>query len=296
MPTLVLLGAGASYGSEPANIGTPPLGDELFGELCNLGGIASGIPEEIKAVFAAQGFEQGMKAYYDRKDDELQAFHRELSSYLADFVPTQKSYYVELLNLLRGRNVIFSSLNYDMMLEEAIFMLGMNVSYDLERRVNSVRVLKPHGSINFWHDFPDGMFSGGTFSKVHSVLRARVRPVDRVTAKHKSITDTCFSPAMSMYVKGKNVPVCPDFVLGQQEMFSDACRRASRIIVIGVRVVKEDTHVWGPLLDSGSEITYFGGKKDEVEFKEWSEATGRKNVVFVDAYFDRALSHIEPFL
>lgn len=296
MPTLVLLGAGASYGSEPERgQKTPPLGDYLFGELCELGGVASRIPEDIKAIFE-QGFELGMAEFNNRMSVDLQAFHRELSSYLANFVPTPKSYYVELLKLLRGRNVVFSSLNYDMMLEEAAFMLGMNVSYDLDRQLNTVRLLKPHGSINFWPDFPHEMFRNCSFSEVGLALKAPVRPIDRKAAKQRCGLDTSFSPAISMYAKGKKVSVCPDFVHEQQAMFSVACRRAARIIVIGVRVVAEDFHIWEPLLNSGSEITYFGSDSDEAELKAWADAGGRKNVFFVKGFFDKAVSHINPFI
>ena len=296
MPTLVLLGAGASYGSEP-DVGsrTPPLGDYLFRELCKLEGVASRVPEDIKAVFD-QGFELGMALFYERMDVQLQAFHRELSSYLADFVPTPQSYYVKLLQLFRGRNVIFSSLNYDMMLEEAAQLIGMKVSYGLDRHPSAVRVLKPHGSINFWPDLPPEMFKNCTFSGCGSALTAPVRPLDRKSAKHRCGIDTSFSPAISMYAKGKKVSVCPDFVRDQQTMFAVSCRRASRIIVVGVRVIAEDLHIWEPILNSGAEITYFGADLDEFELRSWADENGRKNVFFVKGFFEKAISDINPFL
>ena len=296
MPTLVLLGAGASYGSEPGRAHkTPPLGNDLFGELTELGGVASRIPSDIKEVFE-QGFELGMAVFNERIDVQLQAFHRELSSYLADFVPSADSYYIQLLNKLVGRNVIFSSLNYDMMLEEAANMLGMNVSYGIERRSNTVRVIKPHGSINFWPDIPPEMFKNCTFSRVGSVIKAPVKPVDRLSAKHRCGVDTSFSPAISMYAKGKKVSVCPDFVQNQQALFSAACRRASRIIILGVRVVSEDSHIWEPILKSGSEVTYFGSDADEAELRAWANAGNRKNVNFVNGYFDKAIAYISPYI
>lgn len=296
MPTLVLLGAGASHGSEPDRTHkVPPLGNDLFSALSELGGVASRIPDDIKDVFG-QGFELGMELFNERIDVQLQAFHRELSSYLADFVPSTNSYYIQLLRLFTGRNVIFSSLNYDMMLEEAAAMLGMSVSYGLERLPNTVRVIKPHGSINFWPDTPHEMFKNCTFSGDGTTLIAPVKPVTRLAAKQRCGVDTSFSPAISMYAKGKKVSICPDFVQDQQVMFSIACRRASRIIVVGVRVVSEDSHIWEPILNSGSEVTYFGNSADESELRAWAVAENRKNVNFVNGYFDKAIVNISPFI
>ena len=296
MPTLVLLGAGASHGSEPNRAyKTPPLGNDLFGALTELGGVASRIPDDIKEVFE-QGFELGMALFNERIDVQLQAFHRELSSYLADFIPSPDSYYIQLLRHLVGRNVIFSSLNYDMMLEEAAIMLGMSVSYGIERMPNAIRVIKPHGSINFWPDFPHEMFENCTFSGGGSALKAPVKPVDRSSAKYRCGVDTSFSPAISMYAKGKRVSVCPDFVQDQQMMFSTACRRASRIIIVGVRVVAEDSHIWEPILTSGSEVIYFGNGADEAELRAWTDAGNRKNVNFVNGYFDKVIANISPYI
>lgn len=297
MPTLVLLGAGASHGSEPdRNIRTPPLGNYLFGELCALGGVASKIPDDIKKVFFDQGFEEGMALFNARINIQLQAFHRELSAYLADFVPTSQNYYLDLLKKLGGRNVVFSSLNYDMMLEEAAIMIGMNVTYGVARAPNTVRVLKPHGSINFWPDSPPEMFTNCSFSNCGPILEIPVRPLRREPARNRCITDTSLSPAISMYAKGKKVSICPSFVREQQERFSAVCKQSSRILIIGVRVIPEDVHIWQPILKSGSEITYFGNDNDESELRAWATKNDRNNYVFVNGYFGKAIEHITPFI
>jgi len=48
MTALILFGAGASFGSEPITVPTPPLGDQLFDQLEKLSPIAKAIPEVIK--------------------------------------------------------------------------------------------------------------------------------------------------------------------------------------------------------------------------------------------------------
>ena len=293
MAILVLFGAGASHGSEPeAGNKTPPLGKYLFQELCKLGGISSQLPADIKESFYGD-FEEGMAAFNKGMRVQLQSFHRELSSYLADFFPSPKSYYVEVLRLLHKRNVIFSSLNYDMMFEEAVEILGMKTNYGLDRVPGTVRLIKPHGSINFWPDIP---FINATNIKIEtygSVILAPVEPVSRQDAKRKCGTDTMFAPAISMYAKGKEVSVCPNYVAEHQAMFTHACRKASQIIIIGVRVVPEDAHIWKAILKSRSEVTYFGSDSDKVELDAWVRDGGRKNIRFVNCFFEGAVAEIK---
>ncbi|MEW5800391.1 MAG: hypothetical protein AB1728_15455, partial [Bacteroidota bacterium] len=55
---LLLIGAGASYGSNGTNL-RPPLGINLFDELCKYSEYWSGLPSEIKKTFKEKGFEEG---------------------------------------------------------------------------------------------------------------------------------------------------------------------------------------------------------------------------------------------
>lgn len=292
MAMLVLFGAGASHGSEPeARNKTPPLGKYLFPELCKLGGISSMLPADIKECFY-RDFEEGMAVFNERMNIELQPFHRELSSYLADFTPSLNSYYVEMLKLLHGRNVVFSSLNYDMMLEEAAEKLGIKTNYGLDRILGAVRLIKPHGSINFWPEVPYQSFHNLKVSGFKTTVEAPVRPLTRGESKHRCVADTSFSPAISMYAKGKKVPVCPSYVAEHQSMFAHACRRASQIMIVGVRVVPEDIHIWKPILKSKAKITYFGSGEDQVELDAWGRNSGRKNIRFVEGFFDKAVSEV----
>lgn len=293
MAMLVLFGAGASYGSEPEEGNeTPPLGNNLFSELCKLGGVSSRLPADIKESFYGN-FEEGMGVFNERMKIDLQSFHRELSSYLADFTPSVNSYYVEMLKLLQGRNVIFSSLNYDMMLEEAVGIMGMKINYGLGRVPGALRVIKPHGSINFWPDMPIQSFQNIYFDNYGAVLDAPVRPLSRRATKHRCGAETSLSPAISMYAKGKQVSICPNYVAEHQTMFASACRKATQIIIIGVRVVPEDAHIWKPILKSKAKVTYFGSDIDKLELKAWVCDKGRRNIHFVKGFFDKALLEVK---
>ena len=119
MRTVVLLGAGASHGSVDVHPRPPPLGHQLFDALDELGGVASAIPEDLKAEFR-KDFEVGMVKYYDYADGHIMAFHRGLAGYLAQFFPGRDNAYRDLARLLESQDTAYVSLNYDLLLEGSI--------------------------------------------------------------------------------------------------------------------------------------------------------------------------------
>jgi len=89
MVSVVLLGAGASFGSGDVTPHTPPLGngvDGLFSRLEAAGGLASRLPDTLKASFRLS-FEKGMSECYEYLDGNIMTFQRELAAYLAQFEP-----------------------------------------------------------------------------------------------------------------------------------------------------------------------------------------------------------------
>ena len=206
MATLILLGAGASFGSEPYNDAlTPPLGKDLFAKLVARGGVASRIPDDLKRVFY-NDFEEGMAQFALRHSRHVQAFQRELALYLESFTPSGTSHYSELLTDTANKNVIFASLNYDMMLEETATRRGFRYNYSDIREYGAVRVLKPHGSINFWPAMR-GAIRGCTFSGASTVFAGPHVEVNKADVRTLCIEEDSLSPAISMYAKGKNVSV-----------------------------------------------------------------------------------------
>ncbi|MNP54088.1 hypothetical protein D3C76_1486180 [compost metagenome] len=89
---------------------------------------------------------------------------------------------------------------------------------------------------------------------------------------------------MSLYAKGKKVVVAPDYVSRQKEAFAAVCMDVQEIFILGVRVVKEDAHIWGGISSSPAKVTYFGGPQDKPEVSGWAAETG-KEVEFVEGYF-----------
>lgn len=304
MERLILLGAGASYGSEPQGEPTPPLGANLFERLAARPGIASSLPEKTKNQF--QDFEQGMAKFAAEHSGDIQQFQRELAYYLAEFLPSDKSLYHKLLSLFAREKTVYASLNYDMLLEESMEAKGYHPHYGVEHFYKHIRVLKPHGSANFWPYMPGFKYKGLKFIGDMVALDAHIKPRLRSETLRLCREDDSFSPAMSLYAKGKAVKTCPAFVSEQQRLFADICSSVSEIYVIGVKVVPEDHHIWKPLSESAAQLTYFGrsskeselfgGPSDESEFFTWIESSGRSKATFVDGYFEKALTHMEEKL
>lgn len=296
MATLMLLGAGASFGSEPdRSLPTPPLGIDLFARLEELGRISASIPVHIKKVLQ-KDFEVGMGVLDKECQFFVQGFHRELCLYLSGFSPSDSNYYIELLRLVGNKNYIFASLNYDMMLEDAANILGLNYHYNVQGGVESVRVLKPHGSLNFWPDVPASMFVNCGFGGKGAVLDTTVTALTKARAIRRCTAETSLSPSISMYAKGKRVTICPAFVSRQQAFFTQACKSASRIIILGVKVIPEDRHIWEAIGNSPADIYYFGNEADEVLLRNWADNADRKNVNFSLGYFKECLSFISGLL
>nr|WP_314493222.1 hypothetical protein [uncultured Pseudomonas sp.] len=291
MNKLVLLGAGASYGSEPAGQPTPPLGTGLFDQLAARPGIASKLPKPIKDSF--KDFEQGMAQFANKQSGDIQQFQREMASYLAEFSPSSNSLYHKLLALFDRKETVFASLNYDLLLEEAIEAVGYHPTYDLKLLYKHIRIIKPHGSSNFWYDLPNSSFKNLRFEGGGAALAAPVMPRTRLDTLALCKADDSFAPAMSLYAKGKEVKTCPDYVVEQQRLFAEACSGAEEIYVIGVRVVPEDFHVWDPIKDSPAHLTYFGGDQDEAEFYNWAGNCKKENFAFVKSYFNDALEYLK---
>lgn len=278
--TVILLGAGASFGSGGVEPYPPPLGNGLFSKLVKLGGVAKSLPDEIKAEFN-NNFEEGMAKYYKHANGDIMQFQRELASYLASFSPLQNNVYIELLKSIKLNRVIFSSLNYDLLFELSAFSLGYSISYNSAPARNAIRILKIHGSSNFWPDLPVGMCDGiVSANNAVADISALVKPLNQTDTLYRCANEKGLAPAIAMFAQGKSVRVSPEFVDQQYSMWKTAVEKASKIYVIGVRVHEVDEHIWSVFGKSKAWFTYFGFNADKPEFNDWKNRHNKKNAYF----------------
>lgn len=291
----VLLGAGASYGSSgiTPDPDLPPLGDFLFDELEKSCKSASEIEPELKEIFRGS-FEKGMAEYYKWRYGDVMAFQREMAGYLARFTPKDDNHYIRLIRGVNKRRVIFSSLNYDLLFELSAKKSGLGTIYSNEHHCDGVRLLKIHGSSNFWPDLKNLIMQGCTIYNYRGpdinadVLVLKTQEEILYKVNH----DDSVAPAIALYAKDKEVKVCPKFVELQQKMWDESINNSLKIFITGVKVNPLDDHIWGTIGKSKTGVYYFGGKEDKPLFDEWKKSHGKENAHFIEAYFTDAVEHI----
>ena len=295
MVSVVLLGAGASYGSGDVSPHTPPLGngvDGLFARLDAVGGVAAHLPDSLKSTFRTD-FEKGMSEYYEYSGGNIMTFQRELAAYLAQFQPGPTNTYRRLIKALGAQRVIYSSLNYDLLFELSAAEIGLNTIYGLNGAPSGIRLLKLHGSCNFWPDTPIEMFKGVTFARnSRADVQAPIRPLNHAETLYRCAHDDSLAPAIAMYTEGKAVKVSPDYVEAQQSQWQSAVATATRVFVSGVRVHTSDGHVWESLTKAKASVTYFGFPADRPAFLEWKAGSAKKNAFFIEADFAECVNII----
>ena len=275
MKRVVLFGAGASYGCGGVAPFAPPLGSELIGAL------ASGFPRwkalapDLRQVFDGR-FEDGMQRLREQHGLDLFPLLREMACFFSQFTIREraKNLYARLLERYaqRGlhREVLLSTLNYDLLIEEAALARFKAVRYkSVPDGEDSVCVHKLHGSCN-WRvpqqvfDFP------GTVQVSDAILKVNIEPIPResVCAIYMG-GSTALPPAMSLYARGKPAHIAPNWIDEVQRLWTEAVEGAEMVVVVGVLPNAEDTHVWGPLGRLKGELVYVGGR---AEFEEWRRA------------------------
>lgn len=131
---IFLFGAGASYGAGGTLPEQPPLGFQFYPILEHIyPGSWGALPGDIRDVFR-QDFEQGMQLIYDRYGALVPQLMREMAIYFVQFRPHKNStLYCKLVSDLQATgllpNVLFSTLNYECVLEFSLLEKGHMISY-----------------------------------------------------------------------------------------------------------------------------------------------------------------------
>jgi len=291
MKIVVLLGAGASFGSGDCIPSSPPLGRDLFSELCKLGGVASSVASPLRDQFQAD-FEQGMFAF--RNDNNLTiALEREIAAYFTKFALGPKNLYRDLVQSVRAskHDVILVTTNYDMLIEEALGTGGAGIAYVTRPRVaGHIPVLKIHGSVNFVPALGEIIVSGNNFggdwsNPIVSSPTHFLWSGDEILEFMQKQPD--IAPSIAVYAPGKPVPFAPRFVTEVQTQWQAAAAVADMIFIIGLRVLPSDDHIWGTLSRAPGSLAYAGGEPGE--FQAWAKACCKDNIEVLGRKFADAM-------
>ncbi|MDH5184338.1 MAG: hypothetical protein OEX12_10650 [Gammaproteobacteria bacterium] len=290
---IFLFGAGASYGCGGVIPEQPPLGSCLYPALkenypASWGSLSPHIVKKISS-----DFEQGMKIIYDELGSAIPGLMRELAVYLIQFRSYNKS---TLYNLLIAdlneagilHKTLFSTLNYDCILEFCLAEMGHNISYFDDDHIDSVPVWKLHGSSNmFSHGVQAGQgVSYGTGVTFEGGVEAFLDS-DRVI--QKCLVETGLAPVMCLYMEGKILNVSPSIIKSLQDSWAERVLSASSVFCIGVRPMLGDSHIWDPISQTDASV-YFVGNQSEIG--EWIENNRVGTSTYLGNRFNTAYSSI----
>ena len=269
----IILGAGASHdvrsaGSPVLNRGLqPPLARDLF----NLEGHSAFRPilaEYDGAVVLAQelatrsdrpdfDLEKELRRIAEHPSDQVREHYKHIPPYLRDLLmmcsyeyTSYPSCYIQLVQALLAEepsDVLFLVLNYDDMLEQALYRFSGGVVHfesleDYVRPSHLAKVVKLHGSINWFKPIGPVNADWNTYVRRDDVLAKANDSVIQVASAHgRSDSRRTFQieisgqrgyPILTAPLAGKGAAamVCPDAHLAIARDFLKDC---SRFLVIG---------------------------------------------------------------
>jgi len=289
-----LFGAGASFGAGGILPGKPPLGIELYKELERIYPSSWGSFDlNIKKEFY-KNFESGMGIIYDRCSAVVPQLMQQMAVYFIQFRPFQKgsTLYCKLIQALDDMGilgkVVFSSINYDCVLEFSLLLQGHNISYFDAGDENTIPVWKLHGSSNMFCKNVK-MTRGASYSRGVVIEGGLQAFLDVGTVVENCVGDSALSPAMCLYMKGKPLQISPSVITRLQKRWEELIFKPSKIFLIGVTPLTEDYHIWDPLKETDSPL-YIIGRKDIYE--QWANKYRKENFEFLSQRFNTGFNKI----
>lgn len=269
MTRLVLFGAGASFGSGDVQPRTPPLGADLFTALQKLYPTWRSIPENAAVAFS-EDFEGGMHRVIEHYGFAIGPLMQEMAIFFSIFGIPQDgdNRYVNLLHSLAGQSdIVWSTLNYDCLLESAASRLDRAIAYfnDPMRDDSTVPIWKLHGSCNFRVGNIKAT-RGVKFSGTGVVFEGGIEPIQPSEVKNHYGGNTALYPAMALYAAGKPISMSPRVIQDAQGRWADHVNGSDKVLTIGVNPNPADIHVWDPIAMSPALVGFVGS---EDSFNEW---------------------------
>jgi hypothetical protein len=301
---VLLFGAGASAFSGPVRYRgrlnkSPPLGcgpNGLFAALLREGGIAASFPAQVQAALI-DDFEAGMRLLERMPGTWHCAFQRQIALHLASYAIRPHNHYLELLAPphMRSREVQYSTINYDMLLDQALNSYGLQIEGSPKDCPNLrfVTLLKLHGACNILMKIKNNIHgnevSGSSFG-FHSPVGGNVGKL-YLARSYREIERWCrdyeneqFAPVVAQYVREKTFLTHAEAFEEMQAFWAKKVLRANAVVLIGVRYVPGDEHIWKPLLESDAELLVVDPSFDAIE--AWGVNRARKPQLIAKFFSD----------
>jgi hypothetical protein len=286
---IFLFGAGASYGAGGILPEPPPLGFQLYSILERVcPSTWGGLPNTVKNVFY-EDFERGMQIVYARFSSVIPALMRDMAIYFIQFRPYRRStLYCRLTSDLQRSGllprVLFSTLNYDCVLEYSLLEQKLSISYFDEGNSEIIPVWKLHGSCNmFSHSV---QVSQGVYYGTGVVWEGGIQAfLDSNSVIQHCLVETGLAPVMCLYMHGKLLNVSPAAVRQLQQEWVKTVIDGTAIVCIGVRPLPEDTHIWDHLATSPAPLYFIG---DQQALDAWQQISRVGSTEYLGPRFNTA--------
>lgn len=217
---------------------------------------------------------------------------REMAVYFIQFMPYKnRCLYSKLLVHLNSNsqldNVLFSTLNYECVLEHSIVNAGFKIDY-FEKSKDSIPVWKLHGSCNM---FSQGIQAGqGISYGTGVVFEGGIEAyLDQNKVVEECLVKSGLAPVMCLFMEGKPLQVSPSSINKLQEKWADEILNADAVFSIGVNPLPADTHIWDPISQTKADFFYIGDKKN---FNEWVSENREHNSKFISPYFHKGFNQL----
>lgn len=297
---LLILGAGASFGSEQEKQYAPPLGAVLFQSLLEFSPESLGnIPQSIRAIFN-KDFEAGMLALAQQLPQMLPVLQRCMGAFFFRFGPTPNSLYLRLARQLKGKSWdgAIATLNYERMLTMALGQSGIQTwCGDKTTASTGIEICLPHGICNLFCESVRGMASAVAMAGMQVTTNGPVLQIENPDQFWDRIRNDAFPPVMSYFEPSKFTTSGSDFIAAQRNRLLSLIQQASSIAVIGIQVREADTHIWNSLAGANANIAYCAGPEGAATYQRWQTKfrPSAHDVVmqgFWSDDFDKILAHL----
>lgn len=224
-------------------------------------------------------------------------YMKELGIYFSRFEAADWNPYLELIkgigddDLTQG--VIFATLNYETLLEEAIGQEGYEIDFLLDSGDYSedrITVLKPHGSAHF---LPRGIGveNVGVDPRI-GIDGGEIQVADREEAiAFSRSSQNSLYPSMALYMEEKPTFMSESLITGIQERTEELLRETSEVFVVGVAPNPDDHHIWGALEENPGTLYCVGG---EEAWRTWvAERNPEADTEYIGKEFEQ---HVEEIL
>ncbi|HBT3782571.1 SIR2 family protein [Klebsiella pneumoniae] len=290
----LLFGAGASFGSRKCFPHVPPQGAKLFEALENLKGAFYALPSDTKDIFRNEGFEAGMLGI-PNDNRIITPLQKELALYLSSFTIENDNAYLRLFKKIRLHipKITISTLNYDLLIEQALLGYNIGFTYDIGESV--VKLLKLHGSSNFLPELPEGvnisgnvMIGCGSFIETNRMNAVMTHSEIKVWCQNPRNSE--LAPAIAKYERNKGVPFNSGAIKKVQSIYHSTVMNSSLLIVIGARYLSHDEHIWKCIEKSNSKVIVVD--PDPQYILGWLEEHKRNNYEVIVKGFYEAVNDI----